>query len=244
MTFTRRSIGWLFSSLLFVGVAGSIRAEEDQELAWAEDILIRADIWKKAPKTGTRLWLTAPKLTILGGTKEQKQVVGDVVKHLNETLKSTPIKGIELLRSNDPRATLKVQFARRARIPAVAQVYRFPLPYVKEIARKKWSYASMFYSTPPNPWVVRSGLVLMSSDKEDADWLRSNTLNALCWLLGFMNHSKRYEKSVFFLDGDRRTKEVQLSERDRKLVRWYYNHVPPGTEELKMLFEKHWPKKD
>jgi hypothetical protein len=57
-----------------------------------------------------------------------------------------------------------------------------------------------------------------------------------------MNHSKRFEKSVFYRDGDRRSKELQLTERDRKLVVWFYNHVPPGTEELKKLFEMHWPK--
>jgi hypothetical protein len=234
----------MLSLVLFLAVVGPVRAEEDkEELAWAEDVLIRADIFNKAPRTGTRLWLTTPKLTILGGTKEQKQVVADVVKNLNDTLKETPIKGIELLKPNDPRATLKVQFARRARIATVAQAYRFGPQIVKEIAKKKWTLASKFHAMPANRWVVQGGVVIVSSDKEDADWLQSNTLRGLCWVLGFMNHSNRFQKSAFYQDGDRRSKEVQLSERDRKLVLWYYNHVPPGTEDLKKLFEQHWPKK-
>jgi hypothetical protein len=235
----------MVSFILLLSSVSALRAEgEDEELGWAEDVLLRADLFKKAPRTGTRLWQTAPKLTLIGATKEQKKVVADIVKDLNETLESTPIKGIELLKPNDPRATIKVHFTRRARVATVAQLYRFDPLLVKEIAKKKWICASQFHPTPTNIWVVHSGVIILSSDKEHAGLLPNNALRSLCGLLGFLNNSKRYEKSVFYRDDDKVSNEVKLSERDRKLVRWYYNHVPPGTEELKKLFEKHWPKKN
>jgi hypothetical protein len=181
-------LGWVLSFVLVLPLIGSVRAETpDEELAWAEDVLLRADLFMKAPQTGTYLWQTTPKLTIINGTKEQKKVVADVVADLNEALKDTPIKGIELLKPNDPRASIKVHFTRRAHIATVAQAYRFGPLIVKEIAKKKWNSATSFHTTPTNRWVIRDGVAILSSDKEDAKWLPNNTLRCLCNLLGFLN---------------------------------------------------------
>jgi hypothetical protein len=114
--------------------------------------------------------------------------------------------------------------------------------YVKALARRKSPWGVHYYANPTNRWIIRGSAVILSTDKEDAAELQRNALSALCFSLGFMNHSKRYEKSVFFQDADKKSNEVKLTERDRKLLIWYYNHVPPGTDSLTTLFEKHWPK--
>ena len=66
------------------------------DLAWVEDIVLRPYFALQSSETGTRRWSVAPKLTVIGGTRNQQKIVAEVVQHLNETLKHTPLKGIEL----------------------------------------------------------------------------------------------------------------------------------------------------
>jgi hypothetical protein len=239
-----RRLGWL-GGLVVLTVLGEARAEAPgEELPWAEEVLLRGELAVEGTRTGTRRWLTAPRLTILGGTKEQKKVVADAVAHLNEALRDTPIKGIELLKPHDGRATITVHFARRARLASVAQLYRLHPALVKQIKKKKWSYVSSILPTPANQWVVGSGILLLPSDPAYEATLPSLSLQGLCTLLGLIRRSNRFEKSVFFEDGEKKSSEARLTERDRRLIVWYYNHVPPGTEVLDGLFEKHWPRKE
>ena len=70
--------------------------------------------------------------------------------------------------------------------------------------------------------------------------LRSQALHGLCMVLGLLRRSTRFEQSVFFDAGEGKSSAGKLSERDRKLLVWYYNHVPPGTDEATDLPESSW----
>jgi hypothetical protein len=242
---SRRLLLCVLSLFLGSAVVGPARSQPDeQEIRWAEDVLLRPIVFRGNKRTGVRKWLTTPKLAVKGATAEQKMMVEEVVKHLNETLKDTPIKRIEMVKPNDPRATIKVQFARRARIPAVAQAYNLGRDYVQHVAKTKPTFAGAFHPQRNNPFVLVGGTVILSSDKEDAAGMKNFTLILLCQVLGLGGQSQRDKKSIFYLKDDRTNGMEELSDRDRKLLIWCYNHVPPGTDSLKALYDKHWPKKE
>jgi hypothetical protein len=212
------------------------------DLAWVEEIVLRPNFVLKESDTGTRRWPVAPKLTVVGGTKDQQKIVADVVEHLNETLKQTPLKGIELLKPNNPAATLPVFIVRRSAIPTRATDLGVPEDVVELMTKEKWSNLSWTYWDPANNYEIRSGFVVVSSDKAGAEQLRCNLLQDLCYDLGFTSYSKRQPKSVFYRDGAKRSGAEKLTDKDQQLIIWFYNHVPAGTKSVEKLYEQHWPK--
>src|SRR5262245_16215866 len=227
----------IFISLVAVAAATPSQPAND-ELAWIEDIVLRPDFVLQASESGTRRWSTAPKLAVMGGAKDQQKVVADVVEHLNETLRQTPLKGITTLKPNDPTATLPVYFVRKSDIPATAAKLGVPPNVVQLMSKEKWNYCRWSRPNPANKFELRRGFVIVSSDKADADHLRNNLLGALSFELGLMDYSKRDGASVFYKDNDVK----KLTAKDQQLIIWYYNHVPAGSTTVKKLYEDHWPK--
>jgi hypothetical protein len=76
----------------------------------------------------------------------------------------------------------------------------------------------------------------------DAELLRCNLLQDLCFSLGFANCSKRRPESVFYRDEGKRSSAEKLADNDQQLIIWFYNHVPAGTNSVKNLYEEHWSK--
>jgi len=234
--------------VLLTALLGSLAAPARSEptgddLAWVEDIVMRPNYALKENETGTYRWIEAPKLTVVGGTKDQQKIVAEVVGDLNETLKQTPLKRIELLKPNNPAPSLPVFLVRRSAIPTKAFQLGVPENVVRLIATEKWNDLSWTTRLDPaNKYLIRSGFVVLSSDKADAELLRRNLLQDLCFSLGFANSSKRQPKSVFYRDGGNRSGAEKLTDKDQQLIIWFYNHVPAGTNSVKNLYEAHWSK--
>jgi hypothetical protein len=228
---------------LLTPLAEPARSEPaSDDLAWVEDIVLRPYFALDTSETGTRRWSVAPKLTVVGGTKNQQKIVAEVVEHLNETLKQTPLKRIELLDPNDPSATLLVFLVRRSAIPAKATQLGQPRKVAQLMTKQKWSAACWIREDAAKKCEIRSAFVLVSSDKADADRLRHNLLATLCYDLGLMSFSKQQPTSVFYRDGDKRNGAEKLTVKDQQLIIWFYKYVPAGTVTVKQLYEDHWRK--
>jgi hypothetical protein len=212
------------------------------DLAWVEDIVLRPYFALQSSETGTRRWSAAPKLTVVGGTRNQQQIVAEAVQHLNETLKHTPLKGIELLEPNDPSATLLVFLVRRSAISTKAKQLGQPRNVVQLMTKQKWTSACWIRENAAKKCEIQSAFVLVSSDKTDADRLRHNLLATLCYDLGLMSFSKHQPTSVFYRDGDKRNRVEKLTAQDQQLLIWFYRYVPAGTVTVKQLYEDHWRK--
>jgi Protein of unknown function (DUF2927) len=211
------------------------------DFAWAQDIVLRADFALKASETGTRRWKTAPKLVVVDGTKEQQKAVAEVVEHLNETLKQTPLKGIELLKAGDRTATLPLFFVRRSDLPAKAGAQGAPADVVQHLTKQKTVFWSFARWDDASKWELKSGFVLVASDAAYAGKVKHHILAALCYELGLMNYSGRRSDSIFYRDKAKRNDVERLSAKDQQLIEWFYNHVPAGTTDgLKKLYDDHW----
>jgi hypothetical protein len=215
---------------------------QNDDLAWVEDIVLRPNFALQESATGTLRWTVPPRLSVIGGTREQQKIVAEVVQHLNETLEQTPLKGIELLGPNDPAATLLVFFVHKQALPRKAAQLGQPKKAVQMMTKEKWTAACWIGADSAKKGEIQSGVVLVSSDKADADSLRNNLLTTLCYDLGLMSFSTLRPASVFYRDGAKRNRAEKLTAKDRQLILWFYKYVPPGTASVKQLYEAHWHK--
>jgi len=216
----------IFLSAVVLTIAADKPAKDSQkeldkvqgDLTWVEDIVLRPHFVLQESETGTRRWTVAPKLTVVGGTRDQQKVVAEVVEHLNETLKQTPLKGIELLGPNNPAATLPVFFVHKHAIPKKATQLGQPRKVVQVMTKEKWNCACWIREGSAKKCEIQTGVVLVSSDKADADQLRNNLLTTLCYDLGLMSFSTLRPTSVFYRDGDRRNRVEKLTTKDQQLI--------------------------
>jgi hypothetical protein len=214
----------------------------DDDLAWIEDIVLRPNFALQGSASGTLRWNVAPKLSVVGGTRDQQKVVAEVVQHLNETLKQTPLKGMQWLGPNDPAATLPVFLVKKQAIPRMATQLGQPRDAVQLMTKEKWNSACWIRADSTKKSEIQSGVVLVSSDKADAGQFRNNLLTTLCYDLGLMSFSVRRPTSAFYRDGDKRNRAEKLTAKDQQLIIWFYKYVPAGTVSVKQLYEDHWRK--
>lgn len=239
---------FLLAAVLTIAADKSAKDSEKErdkpqgDLTWVEEIVLRPHFTLQESETGTRRWTVAPKLTVVGGTRDQQKIVAEVVEHLNETLKQTPLKGIELLSPNNPAATLSVFLVPKNAISRKATQLGQPRKVVQVMAKEKWNSACWIREDSVKKSEIRSGVVLVSSDRADAGQLRNNLLTTLCYDLGLMSFSTLRPTSVFYRDGDKRNRAEKLTAKDQQLIIWFYNHVPPGTMSVRQLYEDHWGK--
>ena len=237
-----RAILLLVAILLIAADKPANKDAADDDLAWVEDIVLRPNFALQEGQTGTLRWTVAPKVSVMGGTRDQQRVVAEVVRHLNATLKRTPLKGIELLAPNDPKATLPIFFVRKQAIPKKATELGQPEKVVQLMMKEKWSSACWIRTDPARKAEIQSGVVLVSSDKADTGQLKNTLLTTLCYNLGLMSFSARQPTSAFYRDGEKRNRAEKLTEKDQQLLIWFYKYVPAGTGSVKRLYEDHWRK--
>jgi hypothetical protein len=73
----------LFAAILVIGAdKPANRDAADDDLAWVEDIVLRPNFAVQEGQTGTLRWTAAPKVSVMGGTRDQQRVVAEVVRHL------------------------------------------------------------------------------------------------------------------------------------------------------------------
>jgi len=88
---------------------------------------------------------------------------------------------------------------------------------------------------------IEAGYVLIG-EKLTGDLLRHTVLEELYQTLGVRNDSGFFPDSIVYESGGDTGGLNRLSERDKKLLRFLYQHVPTGTrpDALARLIDKHW----
>lgn len=231
----RRLLLALTATLLIV--AAGCRSDADRSVAdpvlrWVEGVTLGPE-FGGGGKVCSR-WVTAPTLSVFGGGDVQRKVVEDVLAHLNETLAETPIKKVELLPPDDESASVRVYFAPLAEFPSLAKKHNFK--YVEG----NWGYFWTFWRNNE----INRAYVLLATDKLRGDTLRHFALEEITQTLGLMNDSPESPDSVFYSKWGDGGGAQQLSELDRKLIVFFYNHVRPGDgpAQVRAAYREHWPK--
>ena len=205
---------------------------DDPVLRWVEGVTLGPE-FGGAGKVCSR-WVTTPTLSVFGGDDAQRKVVAEVLDHLNEALADTPIKKVELLPPGDESATVRVYFAPLGEFHALAKKHKFK--YVEG----NWGYFWTFWSNNE----INRAYVLLASDKLGGTALRHFALEEITQTLGLSNDSPMFPDSLFYSKGSDGGNAQRLTELDRKLLVFFYNHVRPGDgpAEVRAAYREHWPK--
>ncbi len=225
----RKPAGLILILLYLAGGAGpSAQAQSSDEIArWVEEVTLGPE-YGGSGKVCSR-WVKTPKLSVFGATSEQQEVVASSLAHLNETLANTPIKRIELLSPNDSGANILVYFAPLRELPRLAKKHGF------EYVEGNWGFFWTFW----NRHRINRAIVLLASDKLRGKLLRHFTLEEITQSLGLLNDSSIFSDSIFYA---RQSNTQYLSERDKRLIIFFYNHIQPGAKlrDVQGKFKKHW----
>ena len=218
--------------LVFLCVAGwaspAVQAQSSDKLArWVEEVTLGPEFGGSG-KICSR-WVTTPTLSVFGATALQRKVVASSLAHLNKTLAKTPIKKIRRLSPNDDDASILVYFAPLRELPDLAKQHSFK--YVEG----NWGYFYTFW----NRHRIHRAIVLLASDKLKGKLLRHFVLEEITQSLGLSNDSRIYSGSMFY-GGQNNTQN--LSQRDKKLIIFFYNHIQPGAKrrDVQVAFKKYW----
>jgi hypothetical protein len=225
-----RGLGLAF--LVVLAMSGTTSAQDNtRETRWAEQVLLGPEFGGSGKFTAR--WVKAPSLSVFGGTPEHEKAVDAAVKDINRQLAATPVKGIRLLAANDASADIRVYFALLSEFPALGKKHAFT--YVEG----NWGFFWMFWNGKRE---IYKAYVLLASDKLQGNRLTHFALEEITQVLGPSNDSPLYADSIFYSKNGDGGNAQTLSERDRKLIRFLYNHVHPGADqaELRAAFKKHW----
>jgi hypothetical protein len=212
-------------------------------LNWVQQVVLRGDFVKQDDSTGTRKWVKTPKLSVFGGTAAQQKVVARVVESLNELFKETPIERIEVVKPSDDKADIKLHLASRGKLPDLAKDNGIAENLVAEMRKGQWPrFVSLLNNEKRE---LTSAVIGIASDMAFASQFEHNVLRTLLYACGFANTSPIQKDSIFWREGNRNSSAKELSELDRKLIVWFYKHVPPDSKNdvIYKMFVEHWDKK-
>jgi hypothetical protein len=205
-----------------------IHAQQDDVFEWIQAITLRPTFG--ADKSGTRRWTHTPTVSLFDASSQDLQMMHDVLDDLNEPIAKTKLKKLTLGRANDKKAEIQVHFALNKKLPALAKSVQF------NNYEETWP---SFTSVQGNDkYELTKATTALAIDKLEGDRLRAQATVGMMGALGFLNSSSKVKESVFAGGSPK------LTDVDRKLLVFYYNHVPPASDspELSAAYKKHWPK--
>ncbi len=225
---------WLVSFLSLSFSADSASGQLDQEtIRFVGDVLIGMEYGARVDGQVCYRWETRPRLSTFGEGSHHPAIVRKTVAHINEFLPAN--RRIEMLDPNDGSATIKLHFVPFKEFEPLAKAGGF------EVSDLDWG---VFYMRWNRYHEIESAIVLIADDKLNGRRLEHFLLEELTQSLGLAGDSSRFKESVFYEDLDEREygTAIELSDLDRKLIRFLYEHVQPGTSavELGVLLERHW----
>jgi hypothetical protein len=203
--------------------------------AWAETVLLSMEY--DGNVATCRRWTTTPKLALIEGSAADRKLVEDVVGHLNETLAKTPIKKIEIVKSTDPRANLRVYCVAKEKFAGLSKAHG-----IKSGSDKDDGW---FWINWNRRHRIESAFVFLATDSLYGNQLRHTALEEITQSLGLANDSAAFRDSIFYESGNDYGSAQTLTARDQQLITFFYNHVPPGATrtDLRAAFQSHWPAK-
>lgn len=180
-------------------------------------------------------WITSPGLSVLGASREEKEVVENAVAEINAALQHTDI-AIEIGDDNSENAQIKVYCASYREFPKIAKANNF---------RYHPGNIGYFWTFWNSKHQIYRAVVLLASDRLEGDRRKHFVLEEITQCLGLSNDSQEYEDSIFYQkdrDGGRAT---CLSDLDKKLIHFFYKHVSPGFNKRRFMraLRSHWPEK-
>jgi hypothetical protein len=202
--------------------------EEDKVLKWVQEIILRPAIGGE--RTATRRFTRVPRLSIIGGTTEQKKAIADAVKQMNEVMEKTPLKKIVLGKDGDVSADFLILIQPHAAMPDLAKKLNIP-GYDPD-------HTSLSAATVNKRNEIQNAYLLLAGDKIKADEIDQVAIWGVASGLGFMNTSSLIPDSIFGGGG------TKLSDKDRKLIIFVYNYIPPGSDvgDVVRAYKAKWPK--
>ncbi|MEE2826133.1 MAG: DUF2927 domain-containing protein [Planctomycetota bacterium] len=209
-------------------------AQLDQEtIRFIEDVLIGTEYGAQGEPQVCYRWETRPRLSTFGDGSHHPTVVQKTVAHINEFLPDN--RRIEILPPDDQTATIQLHFVPLKEFETLAEAEGF------KVSGSDWG---VFYMRWNRFHEIESAVVLIAEDKLRGRRLQHFLLEELTQSLGMAGDSTRFKESVFYEDGGQRQfgTATELSELDRKLIRFLYEHVPAGTSpvELGVFLERFW----
>lgn len=216
---------------IFLGTA-RLPAQIDARTArWAESVVVGTEFGGNGKFTAR--WVKSPTLSVFNGTPTQENYVADVVSALNETLMHTPIKRIRPVDANTASADLHVYFLKLDDMPAQCKKLGF------KHTPGNWGLFNMFWNGDRE---IQRAYVLIATDKLQGKRMQHFLLEEITQSLGLACDSPEFEDSIFYEKNNDGGNAQKLSDRDQKLIRFFYNHVPAGSDAaaVRAALKKHW----
>jgi hypothetical protein len=189
---------------------------------WISEVTLGTE-YGDAPRVVTR-WTRSPVLSVFGANDLQAAVVRHAVQQINGALAGTAVPGIQLGLPNNKAAEIHVHFAPLREFERLARDNGFPYQAGND------GYFAVFWNQRHE--LIRAR-VLLASDRLRGPRLLRLTLEEITQCLGLANDSELIPDSIFYA-GRRHGPMTQLSELDKRLIRFLYTAVPPGTTEAQL----------
>ncbi len=205
---------------------------DTQTIRFVADVLCGTEFGENGEKLCSR-WAKAPTLSTFGSGSHHPTVVANVINQINGCL---PVQlQIKLLDPNDTAADIKIYFVPLKDFGSVAKENGF------EYISNNLGFFEVRWNG--NYEIVRAN-VLIADDKLRGRRLHHFLLEEVTQSLGLAGDSKRFRDSIFYEDPSKNEfgNATQFSELDRKLIRFLYANVEPGTQpvELGVQLARHW----
>jgi hypothetical protein len=203
-------------------------AQQDDVLEWIGQITLRPTFG--GDKSATRRWTRKPTISLLDASTEETKILEEVLDDVNDPIAKTFLKKLTFGRPNNTKADIQVHFVLHEKMPALAKKLQFN--------NYEEQYPSFCISTTNQKSELDHAHVVLATDKLKDDMLRFHATVGMAGAIGLQNSSNLLPESVFAGRG------TKLSEMDRKLVVFFYNAVPPGSDhpELLTAYKKSWQK--
>jgi hypothetical protein len=203
-------------------------AQQDDVLEWIGVITLRPAFG--GAKSATRRWTRKPTISLLDASTEETKILEEVVDDVNVPIAKTFLKKLTLGRPNNKKADIQVHFVLHEKMPALAK--RLQCTNFEE----QWPSFSLSFTNAKSE--LDHAHIVLATDKLKGETLRFHAIIGMTGAIGLQNDSKLVKESVFAGNG------AKLTEMDRKLVVFFYNALPPGSDmpELLAAYKKSWPK--
>lgn len=203
-----------------------------EELRYVGDVIGKSEYGDKVNDVSKK-WKVAPKFALIESDDEQRAMVEKTIRHINASMpRDMKITWAE----SEDKANIKMHFAPSTKFAELGKKYGIK-PKISN------GYFHVWWDGNYN---IYKSIVFIATDRLDGQpiQLKHCILEEIVQVLGPIGDTEHFPHSVFYEDKNKKVygTATHLSELDKKLLRFLYNHVPAGSEqtEIGYLMSKHW----
>lgn len=213
-------------------VALAQQADRDETLLFVGDVLTKTEYLAVADNRVVK-WAQSPTLSVFGDRDRHRSIVAATLREINKSLPEDI--QIKFLEDEDESASMKIYFIKQESFTEIADRHDFNV-----VAGNRGFFCVKWNGKCE----IEEAIILIAEDKLAGPALRHYVLEETVQAMGLGGDSKRFANSIFYEDipKQRFGTATRLAARDRKLIRFLYAHVAPGSVpiEVGQLFERHW----